>query len=319
MPAIVGIVIGVGLLVLLAFGVAYASGWSARPARAEDEDLPGALGMERKAQAAIALTAGIGVVLLVYGLSEPQRQAAAVERQRHQSEERGAHLFASLCYTCHNYNGQGAVVPGQGVMAANLTALRAKAHLGQPPEEYQQNLDADKATWDRVTKTIARGRNLMPAWGQRDGGALNDAEIKELATFIMYGNWGEIRGLVAAGAPTPELPDAGGTGAEAVARSLFLSKGCGACHTIDAIAAARGVIGPNLNNLGQVAGTRKPGMDAKAYIRESILQPAAFLSPGYQNLMLPFTEVNTPTSGNQQLTPQELNDLVDYLSTLGAR
>jgi hypothetical protein len=35
--------------------------------------------------------------------------------------------------------------------------------------------------------------------------------------------------------------------------------------------------------------------------------------------MLPFTEVNTPTSGNQQLTPQELNDLVDYLSSLGAR
>jgi mono/diheme cytochrome c family protein len=299
MPLIVGVGVGILLLVVLACAVAYASGWSPdAPAVTADGDAP--VGQERKAQFIIAILAGIGLMTIVYGMSEPERQARAFERQRETSVHRGAHAYAQYCYGCHGYSGTGAIVPGQGVLAANLTNRRATG-----------DRDDDRKTYDFLTKTIARGRpnTPMPAWGLRDGGSLNDEEISELATFIMVGHWNEVQPLVAAGAPTPDVPEAGGTG-DVLARGLFLSKGCAACHTIQEIPAARGNTGPNLSDVGRNAGTRKPGTDAKAYITESILQPEAFLSPGFQNLMPSF---------RGQLTPEEQDALVDYLSRLGTQ
>jgi mono/diheme cytochrome c family protein len=296
-PAIVGILVGVALLLVLAFAVSYASGWAPRTAAADGETL-GTLGAERKVQLLIAIMLGIGIITLIYGLSEPHRQAEAFQRQRHESVDRGAHAYAQFCYGCHGYNGTGAIVPGQGVLGANLTIRRA-----------MDDRDENRKTYDLLFKTIARGRlgTAMPPWGLRDGGSLNDEEISELATFIMYGNWNEIQGLVAAGAPTPDVPQATGTG-DVLARTLFTSKGCAACHVIQEISTARGTIGPNLSDVGRTAGTRKPGMSAKDYIVESILQPAMFLSPGFQNLMPSF---------QGQLTPEELDTLSDYLARLG--
>jgi mono/diheme cytochrome c family protein len=297
MPVIVGILVGLILLLLLAFAVSYAAGWSARTA--DDGDLPGTLSAERKVQLIIAVVLGIGVVTLLYGLGEPERQAKAFERQRETAVERGAHAYAQYCYGCHGYTGTGAIVPGQGIQAANLSIRRATG-----------DRDDDKKTYDLLTKTIARGRpnTPMPAWGLRDGGSLNDEEISELATFIMFGNWSEVQALVAPGAPTPEMPEGPSGSGDVLARSVFVSKGCVACHTIQEIPSARGNIGPNLSNLGREAPTMKPGMSAQDYIRESILTPGAFLVPGYQNLMPSF---------QGQVTPEQLDALVDYLSKLG--
>jgi mono/diheme cytochrome c family protein len=305
MPAVVGVLIGLVLLVILGLAVAYATGLGARPATAAstapDADADGAanVGPERKAQLAIAVTIAVGVITLIYGLNEPHRQAEAIERQRHLAMERGAGIYARLCYTCHGYTGTGAIVPGAEVMAANLSLRRATG-----------DRDEDRKTFDFLTKTIARGRpnTPMPAWGLRDGGALNDEEIDELATWIMNAGsrWNEIEELTHGG-PTPIMPDVGGTGADAVARGLFLSKGCGACHTIQGLQGANGQVGPNLSQVGTVAGTRK-GLPAAEYIRESILQPAAFLAPGFQNLMPPF---------QGQVTDDELSALVSWLSSLG--
>jgi mono/diheme cytochrome c family protein len=297
MPLIVGVGVGILLLVVLACAVAYASGLSAGPSAATGDG--SSVGYERKAQFIIAILAGIGLMTIVYGMSEPERQAKAFERQRDTSVHRGVHAYAQYCYSCHGYDGRGAIVPGQGVLGANLTARRATG-----------DRDEDRRTYDFLTKTIARGRpnTAMPAWGLRDGGSLNHEEISELATFIMFGHWEEVRGQVAAGAPTPEvLGGATGTG-DVLARGLFASKGCVACHVIQEIPLARGNIGPSLNDIGQQAGARKPGTDAKAYLVESILDPAALLVPGYQNLMPSF---------RGQLTPEELEALVDYLAKLG--
>src|SRR5439155_22756114 len=109
------------------------------------------------------------------------------------------------------------------------------------------------------------------------------------------------------GAPTPDVPQAGGEGV-VLARSLFSAKGCTACHTIQEIPSARGNIGPDLSELGTRAGARKPGTSAHAYIEESILNPGAFLVPGYQNLMPSF---------QGQFTPDQLETIIDYLSKLG--
>jgi len=269
MPMIVGVLVGIALLLILAFAVSYAAGWSAGGA-AVDSDAAATLGQERKAQLIIGVLLGTGLILLMYGLSEPSRQAEAFERQRHTSIERGAHAFAQYCYGCHGYTGTGAIVPGQGIQAANLTIRRAT-----------DDRDDNKKTYDLLTKTIARGRpnTPMPAWGLRDGGSLNDEEISELATFIMYGDWSEVQGLVAAGAPTPDMPEGpSGTG-DVLARSLFSAKGCVACHTIQEIPSARGNIGPNLSDLGRVAGTRAPGVSADEYIRQHILLGSNYQFP----------------------------------------
>ena len=95
-----------------------------------------------------------------------------------------------------------------------------------------------------------------------------------------------------------------------LARSLFSAKGCVACHTIQEIPSARGNIGPNLTDVGRVAGTRAPGVSADEYIRQHILLGSNYQyhSPGFQPLMPPF---------QGQFTPEQLDALVEYLSKLG--
>ncbi|MBI3968538.1 MAG: cytochrome c [Chloroflexi bacterium] len=65
-------------------------------------------------------------------------------------------------------------------------------------------------------------------------------------------------------------------------RQLFLTKGCGGCHRVAALAEATGQIGPPLSTIGDDAGTRRAGRDAAGYIRESISEPEVFWAPGYE-------------------------------------
>jgi cytochrome c551/c552 len=94
----------------------------------------------------------------------------------------------------------------------------------------------------------------------------------------------------------------GGMGNPQNGAQLFVSKGCSGCHKIADIPGAVGQVGPELTHVGTVAASRKPGLDAEAYIRESVRQPAAFLAPGFPNdmPMLPVSDA-------------ELNDLVAML------
>lgn len=97
----------------------------------------------------------------------------------------------------------------------------------------------------------------------------------------------------------------GGTPSDA-GRQVFLTAGCTACHTIDSIPQARGNVGPNLTNVGTRAGMRKPGMSAEDYLKESVMQPDAFIAPGYPNAMPP---------GLVQAGPN-LDNLIAFLSSL---
>jgi cytochrome c oxidase subunit 2 len=44
-------------------------------------------------------------------------------------------------------------------------------------------------------------------------------------------------------------------------------------------------VGPNLTGLADRAGTRAPGLDARAYVRESIREPGAVRVPDYTAVM----------------------------------
>ena len=93
-------------------------------------------------------------------------------------------------------------------------------------------------------------------------------------------------------------------------RTVFTGTGaCITCHTIQGVAGATGIIGPELTHIGTVAANRKPGMAAEAYIRESILTPSAFVVPTYPDGQMP-TDLGTRLSAQQQA------DLVAFLLSL---
>ena len=87
--------------------------------------------------------------------------------------------------------------------------------------------------------------------------------------------------------------------------------GCGNCNVIPGVPGADGEVGPDLSMLGKVAGTRKPKTTAKEYVRESILDPDAFVAPGG------FEKGVLPKKFGKTLSQDDLNKLVDYLATLG--
>ncbi len=75
------------------------------------------------------------------------------------------------------------------------------------------------------------------------------------------------------------------SGTAAKGKAVFAAMGCGSCHTFTA-AATSGTIGPNLD--------KKPAIDAKkthmslaAFVRESIVKPNAYISPGYPRSVMP--------------------------------
>ena len=90
-------------------------------------------------------------------------------------------------------------------------------------------------------------------------------------------------------------------------KDLFAKQACSACHVIEAGKPA--TVGPNLSNIGNRAAARKPGYAAEQYIWESILNPNAFLAPGFGAGIM-------PQDFRQKLSDQDLKDLIAYLLTL---
>ncbi|MCL6509107.1 MAG: c-type cytochrome [Anaerolineae bacterium] len=96
--------------------------------------------------------------------------------------------------------------------------------------------------------------------------------------------------------------------------AVFVKAGCIGCHTIPGVPGATGLVGPNLSRIGAEAATRKPGMDAKAYIRESIVAPEAFIAPQCPNGPCPSGVMLA--NFVDRLTPAEIDLIVTYLSGL---
>ncbi|MBV9322186.1 MAG: c-type cytochrome [Chloroflexi bacterium] len=224
----------------------------------------GALAMERKIIAIVAMLAAMALLFLGYGFREPARQVQAQEQQLDTSIDRGIGSFTTLCFPCHGEKGQGAIVPDSNPQ--RLAPALDRADL--------RPTDADTRTkeYDFIFKTIQRGRpgTPMPTWGQIDGGPLLDEQINELTLMIMNGDqqvdyegkegtpWQHtsdvITANVAAGlVQMPQQPDVTSqpfyqqlNAQQQQGVTVILQRGCGGCHTIPNIPGAAGTIGPNL-------------------------------------------------------------------------
>jgi cytochrome c oxidase subunit 2 len=92
----------------------------------------------------------------------------------------------------------------------------------------------------------------------------------------------------------------GATAGTAAGKQVFASNGCSSCHTLSD-AGASGTVGPNLD---KVLASR----DA-AFIKQSIVDPGAFVEKGFPNGVM-------PTTYGKDLKPADLAALVKYLSTV---
>jgi mono/diheme cytochrome c family protein len=112
--------------------------------------------------------------------------------------------------------------------------------------------------------------------------------------------------------PPEELSLEGGTVTPeqlvAAGEKIFREKGqCTTCHTLG----GPGGRGPDLAGVGSRAATRKPGSSAKAYLVESLINPAAFIVPNYPNIM---PKVDRPPIG---LNRSELWATAAFLESQG--
>jgi len=89
------------------------------------------------------------------------------------------------------------------------------------------------------------------------------------------------------------------------ASSIGQSAGCRVCHSIKP---GEKKVGPSLAGIATRAATRVPGMSAEEYIRQSIVDPGAYVVEGFPNAMLPDMA--------EKLSDQDLEDLIAFLMTL---
>jgi cytochrome c551/c552 len=99
--------------------------------------------------------------------------------------------------------------------------------------------------------------------------------------------------------PTTLKPD------PAAGKSIFVSTGCGACHTFKP-AGTVSKVGPDLDKLAAYAQKANQGTLAD-FTKASIVDPEAYIEPGFNAGVM-------PTNYAQTLKPQQIVDLVAFLT-----
>jgi mono/diheme cytochrome c family protein len=182
--------------------------------------------------------------------------------------------------------------------------------------------------------------NIMVAWSQRAGGPLRDDQIGDIVAYILNwdqgDNWtiddfntvgqyavlheaytvdtGDGDGPVVVGSDVDaaSLPAGDAIRGEALytgqeALEIGVPAGCAGCHI-------GGAVGPDIVGTWTRAETQRitlaefDGYTAAQYLVESIVQPEAYIVPGFNGGLM---------NGNygEQLTAQDLADIIAYLET----
>lgn len=93
---------------------------------------------------------------------------------------------------------------------------------------------------------------------------------------------------------------------------------CVECHTLDGRTHRPG---PTLLGISKVAGLRVPGLSAAEYLRQSLLDPQAYIVGGFEDepkQMEVYTIAEPDENGRMEkftLTEEDLNDLVAFVLT----
>ncbi|QGZ38477.1 nitric oxide reductase, NorC subunit apoprotein [Pseudoduganella flava] len=234
---------------------------------------------------------------------------------------RGMNVWhANNCINCHTVFGEGAYYAPD---LTKITKLRGTpyltAYMRDPSKFYDES----------------RHRRLMPKQN------LGERDIADLIAFLDWvsnvdnqgwpprpilvtgstfpGTDVAVAQAAGTGAPPAARPVSGADDPAALGERLFRSvqPACAACHSI---APGVNMAGPSLAGVGaRATQLLASGYDGKAtdvagYLRESITQPSAHVVPGamYSANGVSFM----PATYGKDLTPQQVDQLVAYLSSL---
>ena len=97
----------------------------------------------------------------------------------------------------------------------------------------------------------------------------------------------------------------GGGGDAAAGKVVFNANGCASCHTFKP-ANSTGTIGPDLDTAPAASAKDDNNMNLSAFIKESIVNPDAYIAKGYSKGLM-------PTNFGSSLSSKQVNDLVAFI------
>jgi mono/diheme cytochrome c family protein len=97
----------------------------------------------------------------------------------------------------------------------------------------------------------------------------------------------------------------GGGGNVAAGKSVFDSNQCATCHTFKP-AGATGTIGPDLDAAPAADAKADNNKDLAAFVKESIVDPDAYIAKGYSKGIM-------PTTFGSSLSSSQVDDLVAFI------
>jgi plastocyanin/mono/diheme cytochrome c family protein len=174
--------------------------------------------VQRLATVVIIGLVALSTVLVLYTADENNRVDKQAEVQQDAAIERGTANFIQFCMACHGPAGEG--------LMENVNPKRLGLPLGgdtYATKLNQEGIQADGTPYpggfagrtEYLTKTIHNGKGtIMPAWGQENGGQLNDQQIIELVIMIQHVDWNKVYNTAietAGGYPTVPPPPAAET------------------------------------------------------------------------------------------------------------
>lgn len=244
-------------------------------------------------------------ILIVMGIREPQRLADYEVQQRAEQIEFGASVYIDNCTSCHGTQAQG--------IAGRAPSLRSQEFFTQRLDEvgWEGSLE------DYVISVVTVGRQVstrpelypgeglpaMPTWSEKFGGPLRDDQIRAVAAFIM--NF-ESYALGLEPTAEPVLPQVDESDPVSLGRVVYLQAGCAACHAVSGL--STGAVGPGLDGIATTAAGRVEGLSAEEYLRQSLLEPSAYIVEDYDDVM--------PADVAASLSEEQLDNLLSFLLSL---
>lgn len=196
----------------------------------------------------------------------------------------GKQLFMAKCAACHTL----AEANASGKVGPNLDASFGPDRAQGFKESTIREVVADQI---RFPGNYGSTGPTMPK------NLVTGSDLEDVASYVAYVA-GMKKNSVEAAAPSGTATNpgsatgAGGGAADANAgKQAFMDNGCNSCHTFKA-AGATGTIGPDLDKLKQYA--QAAGQDEQAFVKESIVNPDAYVEKGYQKGVMPHTFASLP-------------------------
>jgi mono/diheme cytochrome c family protein len=193
---------------------------------------------------------------------------------------------------------------------------------------------------DYIASTIISGRPVsamywteaMPAWGQQAGGPLRPDEIRDITSYIANFRDGAVKlkpkdvaqqfkipGVVTVkpnqsgqavgqNADAKVLADQGLTGGDpARGEQIYVALGCAGCHNLGVTAPiTKGTVARVVNQ--RLKDPANAGKTAEQFLAESIVNPNAYITPGFAGSIMPQTF-------GEQFDITDIKDLIAYLDS----